>query len=306
LQQRYFNNTSTQFDNRGIPSEIGTFANDSRIANLLGIPKLKQETSKNFSLGITSRVVRNLEISADIYHIQIQNRIILTGQFEGGNIADILRSANASKAAFFTNAVDTRTSGLDIVADYNLKIPEGNIKLVLAANFNKNEVVKDANGSPNIHASGTLRNYLNTYFNREDQNRLETATPRNKINLTVNVKKGKWAAMVRNVYFGSVEYLFPAATETDASKWAVNVYSGQKETRDQVFAGKMVTDFSLTRQLTSQMTFTLGANNVFDVYPDEQQHSENVSYGRFPYSRRVQQFGFNGAYWFGRLVLHVK
>jgi hypothetical protein len=31
-----------------------------------------------------------------------------------------------------------------------------------------------------------------------------------------------------------------------------------------------------------------------------------VSYGRFVYSRRVQQFGFNGAYWFGRLIVHIK
>jgi iron complex outermembrane recepter protein len=306
LQQRYFNNTSTQFDNRGIPSEIGTFSNDSRIARLLGIPKLKQETSRNLSLGITSRLTRQFDISADIYHIQIQNRIILTGQFEGGNIADILKSANASKAAFFTNAVDTRTTGLDIVADYNAKIPEGSVKVVLAANFNRNEVVKNGDGTPLIHATESLKNYLTTYFNREDQSRLETATPNMKVNLTVNFRQGKWSAMVRNVYFGSVQYVFPAATETDASKWVINTYSGKAESRDQTFGGKVVTDFSVARQLTTQMSFTLGANNVFNIYPDAQTHSENVSYGRFLYSRRVQQFGFNGAYWFGRFVVHIR
>jgi iron complex outermembrane recepter protein len=306
LQQRYFNNTSTQFDNRGIPSEIGTFSNDSRIARLLGIPKLKQETSRNFSLGVTSRLTRHFDISADIYHIQIQNRIILTGQFEGGNIADILKSANASKAAFFTNAVDTRTTGLDIVADYDTKMEDGQIKLVFAANFNRNEVVKNGDGTPIIHASDSLKNYLNTYFNREDQSRLEVATPSMKATFTVNVKKGKWSGMIRNVYFGSVQYIFPAATETDANKWVVNTYTGNPESRDQTFGGKIVTDFSISRQLTTQTSFTLGANNVFDVYPDAQTHSENVSYGRFVYSRRVQQFGFNGAYWFGRLIVHIK
>jgi iron complex outermembrane recepter protein len=242
----------------------------------------------------------------DIYHIQIANRIILTGQFEGGNIADILKSANASKAAFFTNAVDTRTTGLDIVADYNTKIEDGHIKLVFAANFNRNEVVKNGDGTPMIHASDSLKNYLTTYFNREDQSRLEVATPSMKATFTINAKKGKWSAMIRNVYFGSVQYLFPSAAETDPNKWVVNAYTGNPASRDQTFGGKIVTDFSISRQLTTQTMFTLGANNVFDVYPDAQTHSENVSYGRFVYSRRVQQFGFNGAYWFGRLIVHIK
>jgi iron complex outermembrane receptor protein len=51
------------------------------------------------------------------------------------------------------------------------------------------------------------------------------------------------------------------------------------------------------------LTATIGANNLFDVYPDVQTHSSNQSLGRFVYSRRVQQMGFNGAYYFARLKL---
>jgi iron complex outermembrane receptor protein len=51
------------------------------------------------------------------------------------------------------------------------------------------------------------------------------------------------------------------------------------------------------------LTATIGANNLFDVYQDMQAHSGNMSLGRFVYSRRVEQMGYNGAYYFARLRL---
>ena len=76
-----------------------------------------------------------------------------------------------------------------------------------------------------------------------------------------------------------------------------------RETLDQEFSPKTVTDISLNYQVTPQLLFTVGANNVFDVYQDRHTHSGNMSTGRFVYSRRVQQMGFNGAYYFARLKL---
>jgi iron complex outermembrane recepter protein len=175
--------------------------------------------------------------------------------------------------------------------------------------FNKNEVVKDDAGNPIIHASEILLKSptaLTTYFNREDQSRLEVANPRSKINFQVNFKRGKFAAMLRNVYFGSVTYLNPNAGEVNPANWVVNTATGQKETRDQIFGGRVITDISASYQFNPQINFTLGANNLLDVYPDKQVHSENISYGRFLYSRRVQQFGFNGAYFFGRVSFNLR
>ncbi|WP_457618998.1 TonB-dependent receptor, partial [Lutibacter sp.] len=56
LHQLNFNSTSTIFDQDGNPIEVGTFANDSRAAKLLGIPQLKEETSRSLSLGFTSKL----------------------------------------------------------------------------------------------------------------------------------------------------------------------------------------------------------------------------------------------------------
>lgn len=310
--QKYFNNTSTQFDNKGVPSEIGTFTNSSRAAQLLGIPKLKQETSKNYSLGVTMRPKSNMEISLDAYLINIKDRIILTGQFEGtagSELATLLTQANASKAAFFTNAVDTRSVGLDLVWSYDYKSNLGDFKFSVAGNFNRNAVIDSVGtNNPFVKASDVLirNNAVRTYFNREDESRLEVANPRQKVAATINWKYRKFNVMLRNVYFGSVTYLFPSDTEADSTKWLVNMNTYQKESRDQVFAPKIITDLTVGYQITPILNFTIGANNLFNIYPDQQKHSENVSYGRFLYSRRVQQFGFNGAYYFTRLVFNLR
>ena len=108
--------------------------------------------------------------------------------------------------------------------------------------------------------------------------------------------------MLRNVYFGQVQYLFPGVAET----FKLNNYNGQVETLDQTFKGKVITDFSVNYQFSPQFSLTIGANNALNIFPDQQTHSENVSYSRFLYSRRVQQFGTNGAFWFGRLIFNLR
>jgi iron complex outermembrane recepter protein len=303
-QQKYFNNTSTQFIN-GTPFEIGTFTNNSRAAQLLGIPRLRQETSRNYSIGITTRPVIGMEISADAYQVDIKDRIVLTGQFSAstGEVADLLKLANASRAAFFSNAVDTRARGVDVVISYEKKTEIGDFKFGFAVNANQNNVVDSAGTtSPFIKASDILikNNLVRTYFNREDESRFEVANPQLKAGLTVNYKRKKWGAMLRNVYFGQVKYVDPNPNPV------LNFVTKELESLDQTFGAKVITDLTLSYQLTTNINLTIGGNNILNVYPDKQTHSENVSYGRFPYSRRVQQFGFNGAYYFGRLVFNLR
>jgi len=81
--------------------------------------------------------------------------------------------------------------------------------------------------------------------------------------------------------------------------------NNQVEITDQTFSPKVVTDFSLSYDITKSVSATIGANNVFDTYQDIQTHSANQSLGRFVYSRRVEQMGYNGAYYFVRLRLNL-
>jgi iron complex outermembrane receptor protein len=311
MQQRFYAKTNTLFvGNPLAPVQTATFTNDSEVAGLLGIPKLKEETSMNYAAGVTARPFRGFEVTVDAYQIDIDDRIILTNNFLGTNnaqIRTILNNAGANRANFFTNAIDTRATGIETVLSYNTTfMKKHSLRTILAMTFIENEVKKGANGRPNIKSSDILRNggELNNYFNREDQSRMELANPNNKVSLTFNYKYSKLGAMLRFVRFGEVQY-WDGSNSTDPflPVSSMNAFTNTVETTDQTFDAKTVTDLSISYQFTSAVGFTIGANNLFDVYPDTQTHSGNVSSGRFIYSRRVQQMGFNGAYYFARLKL---
>ncbi|MGZ3887332.1 MAG: TonB-dependent receptor [Flavisolibacter sp.] len=312
MQQRFFAKTNTLFISQGgnlVPVQAGTFTNDSKPAQILGIPSLKEETSHNYSVGITAKPFPAFDITVDAYQIDIKNRIILTNNFTGGNDPNLksqLDAVGASTANFFTNAIDTRARGIEGVLSYNKKLGrKQSLRTTLALTFTDNEVKKDANGKPIIHSSPILvsSGQLGNYFNREDQSRVEVANPKDKISLMFNYKYSKFGAMLRFVHFGKVIYRDPSIDPSNPAAFPLNAFTGQKETLDQEFSAKTVTDLSLSYDLTKSLTATVGANNLFDVYQDTQAHSGNMSLGRFVYSRRVEQMGFNGAYYFARLKL---
>ena len=135
--------------------------------------------------------------------------------------------------------------------------------------------------------------------------RIEVANPRHKASLTFNYKYSKFSAMLRFVRFGKVVYIDPSINPDNPGAFPVNAFTGERETLDQAFAAKTVTDLSLSYQLIPELALTIGATNLLDVMPDRHEHSGNISLGRFVYSRRVQQMGVNGAFYFARLRFSI-
>ena len=313
MQQRFYERTSTLFvGNPLVPIQAGTFTNNSPAAQILGIPKLKEETSNSYSVGITAKPFKGFELTVDAYQIDIEDRIVLTNNFTGGTNTQLqaqLNAAGASTANFFSNAIDTRAKGLETVLSYNTKFAgKHSLRATLAAIFIENEVKKGADGKPIIKASSILVNsgQLGNYYNREDQSRIEVANPKNKLSLTLNYKVSKVGAMLRFVNFGKVQYLDPSINPANPGAFPINAFnSNTRETLDQVFDSKLVTDLSISYQIKKEFSVTIGANNLLDVYQDRHTHSGNMSTGRFIFSRRVQQHGFNGAYYFARLKFEV-
>jgi iron complex outermembrane recepter protein len=225
-----------------------------------------------------------------------------------------LDAAGANTVNFFTNAVDTRNQGIEAVASYDWKIADKqSLRFTLAGSFINNRVrdsseLVDGNTvkKPFIKTSEQLRrtNQVGAYFNREDESRMEVASPTGKISMMLNYKLDKFTVMLRAVRFGEVVYLDP--TMTSSAAFVANAFNNNtKETLDQTFSAKLVTDMTVGYQISKQLNISLGANNLFDVYQDKHTHSGNYSAGRFVYSRRVQQMGFNGRYVFGRLIFKL-
>lgn len=281
MHQQYFNSTSTQFDDAGIPNEVGLFRNDSQVAKLLGIPTLKEEESASASIGFTATLPdSNIKIVVDGYFIAIEDRVTLTDTFNATSpeLVAAFEAANASKASFFSNAIDTESRGLDVVITHKGTVNDVKIKTDLSGTFSQTKKVDD------IHASQILVNggQLDSFFSSNSQAYLETAGVHTKINLSNTISFDKWNVFFRNVYFGDVT-----------------------STTGQVFSPRVVTDLSVAYDYNDNTTFTIGANNLMDIYPDEN-FSGNTSSGRFIYSRRAQQFGTNGRFLFARLTFNLK
>lgn len=297
LQQRFFSSTATQFIGASL-SEVGYFPNDSRAAQILGIPSLVPEKSTDFSAGITAKILDNLSLAIDAYTLSIKDRMLLTGQF-GGNqdttIRNILGQVGASSASFFINGIDTRTSGLDANIAYSLVFEDKHkLNITLGINFNQTNAIS----APKIPSK--LAGRENAFFNRQNQALLMTGTPNSKASLIFNYKYRRWSVMLRNTYFGQITYLDASSDKQ------FNSFNNQYETPDQVFKPKLVTDLVATYLLRSGLGFTIGANNLLNVYPDKYTHSFNNDGGRFVYGNYMTQFGWNGAYYFGRIVYTLK
>ncbi len=291
LHQLNFNSTATIFDNFGDPQEVGTFANDSRAASLLGIPELKEETSRSISLGATAKIPSlNLSVTIDGYFIAIDDRVVYTGQFEGPGtgteLDNLLAQANATQASFFANAIDTESKGIDVVITHKTGIGANmELKSDLAATFSQTRKVGDINSSQVLEDAGLV----DTYFPEDSRVYLEEAVPRTKVNLSNNLTTNTFNVFLRNVYFGEV---------TEATTTVAN---------QQVFDAKVVTDLSFGYKVTETLTATIGANNLFDIYPDRaEEEFGNRSSGRFDWSRRAQQFGIGGRFLFARLSVVLK
>jgi len=333
LQQIYFNATATQFVG-GTAFEVGTFSNDSEAAGLLGIPQLKQEESTSYSVGFTAKIPQaNLTFTVDGYYIKIKNRVVLTDQFSrpAGTYADgspekvlqnLFDQANANAATFFANAIDTQTKGIEGVVSHRGKFSEKfSLNSDLAVTVSKTNRVGDIHGSDALIKAGQI----NRYYSESSRIYLEEAVPRFKASLNNALEISRFNVLLRNVYFGEVTD--PNAMDANGDGIiSGEIINGQAvATEHPVWGGKVITDLSVGYKFSNSFRLTIGANNLFDIYPDKNygpaavkvpalDSSGNLTYvnaapidltnqNQFIYSRNTSQFGMNGRFLFARVNL---
>jgi iron complex outermembrane receptor protein len=292
LQQLWFSNVSTQFlpDAMGnlAPTQVLTSNNESPVTKAFGIPKLHEEKSTNFSTGVAYRPLDNLSVTADGYFIRIRDRIALTSQFANTDpaVAQILTPfQGVSQAQFIANAVDTDTSGADVVADYAAQLPTGTLTFTGKANFSKT-VVTHVNIPSSLVAKFGGDPMLQTFFfGRGAKNRLEDLIPHEKGFLAVSNAANGVSALVRANYYGQA------------------LFKPDNPANDETFGAKVLIDVDLGYSASKNVYFAIGADNLFDTFPDAQTKDANKNFGRFIYSRNVSQFGMNGGFYYGKLQL---
>ena len=294
MQQLYFNNVSTQFVDDGsgnlVGVQVGTFRNDSLLAQAIGIPKLKEEESVNFSVGTVFQPIEDVSITLDFYKINIDDRIVISNKL-GTGLSDTLDAAlnvaGAGKGQFFLNGADTETSGVDVIATWNIEALGGSLNLTVAANFTETEVV----GLFTPSSSGLSGVPVDVVFSSQDISIIEEWQPENRISFNSFYRKDDFSVNLTVNRYG--EY-----TISDGGR--------------QTYNAELVTDLRFNYDFSENLSFNIGANNLFDVMPDKNtignsrtgtivDSSGNAivdSTGVFTYSRRSAPFGFNGAYYY--------
>ena len=187
----------------------------------------------------------------------------------------------AGAAIYFTNKLDTRTSGVDITGRYGLRMNDGSLlKFILSANVNKNEITN----KNEIDTPDEIKQYSDTPLLGEIEiTRIENANPNNVVNFILDYSKDKFNVFLRNVRFGSIT-------------WAE--FNDNGDIVSQEFTPKIQTDLEFGYQLAKGLKVSIGGNNILDVYPDK--FRKDLAFGGIFQYDGTYPLGFNGRYLYFR------
>ena len=254
----------TTFDtDSGTQVNEGTLKPTDPLLAALGGKALEPEEALNFSIGLSADLTDNLNLTLDYYWIEVTDRIAKTFNIDvSGDPA--FQTAGFSSVAFYTNALETETQGVDLVASYDIDWAGGsNTSISFAWNYNKTDVTKQnqVNGT-NPVGGGTIFN-------------IENNLPENRISLTANQYWDSLTLTGRINWYdeASDERGFPLSETVDSAA---------------------TVDIEGRWDVNETWTWVLGANNVFDEYPNEVQSRQGNG---LTYSRRTP-FGYDGGMWY--------
>jgi iron complex outermembrane recepter protein len=266
-------NVTTQFDPvRGELVNNGTIPPTNPVAQLRGGEALDPEESQNFSIGAIFEA-GDFSLTADFYQIEVDGRIAVSQDFTltPAEVAALVASgvtsaANLTTFRFFTNDFDTETKGVDLVATYGMDLFGGQSALSLAFNNNKTEVT---HFDPVTLSTNRIR-------------QLEEGVPDTRWSLTGTHSTGPWRALARVSQYDD---------------WYDNEAGFVFEGGDFIF------DVELAYTVRDALTFVVGAQNVFDDYPEENPDARATTGNLYS---QYSPMGFNGGFWYGKFSYSFK
>jgi iron complex outermembrane receptor protein len=275
--------------------EVGIFPADDPAAIVLGSRPLKEETSVNFSGGVALTPTENLNITADYFHIRINDRILLGATFDDDTTKAILAAngiTGIGGVQYFTNGLDTRTQGVDITA--NLRLPageNGRVELNGSLNYTKNKILR-VDPLPQVlqDAGSTEPGLLDsvTVIGIEDER------PDWRGTLQANLTHGRFSSLGRVSYFGSFSSAQPGFCDNCREN----------------YGGKGLVDAEVGYQF-NLLKLAVGVRNLFDTFPDQPSSLAfdpvfdgiskdfNDNFGTFPWAA-ASPFGYNGRFVYAR------
>ena len=277
LAQSFYGNRITNFrfdpaTGRQTPFESGTFPVESEVAQVLGAKPLKPETSLNYSAGFAWSPADQFNVTVDGYLIDLHDRILLTGNIGGDSVEKIFeaRGLPITSAQYFTNIIDTRTTGIDLTANYRTTLGSfSSLLLTAGANYTKNKISDQRPLPPELEGTGA------ELVDKFTKLVIEKERPDWRGTLTANLSRGQADFLARGSYYGQF-YSAPGLCDDCVQR----------------FAGKALFDLETGYRLGA-MRWALGARNLFNTYPGR--NSLDNGYGIFPWAG-ASPFGYNGRF----------
>lgn len=296
------NSTLTTNFIAGNSIQTGTFPVDSPISILYGAKPLTPEKSTNFGVGFTAEPTHGLTFTIDYYNIKVRDKIFVSQAFPiadalhpGGTITAADIAANpilatvgvGGQVGYFTNGLSTLSRGVDVVASYNTEAMGGKLNLSLAYNHNSNKVLR---ANANVISGAQIANIVNL-------------APHDVAHFSMSYSRGGFSLTARENYFGS----WVNANDYGNSAGTGGANGGAL----QHFGAKATTDLDLTYNLSKELAITVGANNLFNTFPDK---LNSNSIQLFPvvggsadgqvYPRTGGPFGMNGGLWYVKVKIN--
>jgi len=255
----------------------GTFPVNNPISVALGAEALDEEESISFTLGLVYQPTNNIDITLDYYRVEIDDRLALLNNTVSAADVATLTAAGVADAAnlegssvnFFVNGFDSEVNGIDVAITSRWDVFDGLLNVDLRHNFNDQDVSNVAPGTIN----------QSRVFDLENQ------VPENSSVLTFDYTRGAFDGLVRLRYYDDWSTTGGLFSPGDASD--IDNYDGD-----------VLVDLELGYNITENYRFTVGAENLFDVEPDDELN---------PVSRFLgvdlsltSPFGFNGGFWYAR------
>ena len=274
---------------------------NSAAATLIGVNGLDPEKSKNISMGFVLHPMPDMTMTIDAYQIEIEDRIVGSGSLFGvggainspavvaaiaanGNVLD--PTVTQQGISIFTNGLDTKTQGVDFVMTFPSDFGElGSIDWSLTANYTKTDVTRIAPPPSQLAAGVSL-------FDRTAIGYLETTAPEFRFIASADWTLGPFSINLKEAYYGESS-LF--TSRTGATYYETKI--------DATF----ITDLDIAYNVTDDVKVSVGANNLFNEYPNEVNATlrqeffsvnSNAYVTKYP---TFSPFGINGGYYYGKI-----
>lgn len=227
----------------------GRLSPSDPLARQLGASALKPEQSRTTSLGLAWRNDAGLSGSVDLYDIKVTDRFSQSAAFQIP--AGIPNPMGYTSVSYFTNDFDTTTRGVDLVGSWVGDAGPGRLNLTLGWNYNRTQVDK---GATSVATSQTQRVIF------------EERLPRQKGTFSADYAIGNWSVLAKLRHYGAW---------TDSTGNATGDIF-------QRFGDMQFFDLALAYRFNAGNSLRIGADNLFDRYPDEAvfQASRGLVYSR--------------------------